>query len=473
MRQRVVLYNPRAVFFTMPLPLLAVGSILDRDRYDVKILDGRLDTPQVVYDALEGALCLGITVLTGAPLRDALEVSREARRRFPTLPIVWGGWHPSLFPEMVAAEPSVTAAVMGQGEDTFLELLQTFEAGHSPVGIPGTCCRDERGQVIKGPPRELRDLGEFPPVAYDLINVERYYQLKGVRQLDYISSQGCRFRCNFCADPAVYNRGWYGYSASRMVGELSRLHRQYPFTDVHFQDETWFTQKSRVEEFARALIEANLNITWVATLRADQGNRMDDDLYALCKRSGLRKVIIGLEAGSQEMINFIQKDIKVEDVYHTAQRLSRHGIAAVINVIVGFPGETPESVAETLRVARDIRARDPAFELGIFYFKPYPGNPIAERLEQSGWQFPRDLAGWADFDFVGKERAQGNPWLTPEQKYRIDGFRFYQRFAYDNHPGILRAVLRRVSRVRVEKGWYHLPVERHLIEHLRPGAALS
>ena len=362
---------------------------------------------------------------------------------------------------------------MGQGEDTFLELLQAFEEGRSPVGIPGTCCRDDAGQLVKGPHRELRDLGDFPPVAYDLIDVERYYRLKGVRQLDYISSQGCRFRCNFCADPAVYNRGWFGYSAERMVSELADLHRRYPFNDVHFQDETWFTQKSRVEEFARALIDAHLGITWVATLRADQGRRMDDDLYALCKRSGLRKVIIGLEAGSQEMIDFIQKDIKVDDVYQTAEKLSRHGIAAVINVIVGFPGETKESVAETLRVAREIRARDPAFELGIFYFKPYPGNPIAERLEKDGWQFPKDLGGWADFDFVGKERAHGNPWLTPEQKYGIDGFRFYQRFAYDDHPGMLRSLLRRVSRLRVEKGWYQLPLERRLIEHLRPGAALS
>jgi len=98
MRHKVVLYNPRAVFWTMPLALIAIASALDRDKYDVVIVDGRLDSLDTLMKHLDGALCLGMTVLTGAPLRDALSVSRAARERQPNLPIVWGGWHPSLFP---------------------------------------------------------------------------------------------------------------------------------------------------------------------------------------------------------------------------------------------------------------------------------------------------------------------------------------------------------------------------------------
>ena len=98
-RLKVVLYNPKAVFFTMPLALLAIGSELDPEKYEVVIVDGRLDADPVAAlpPHLEDALCLGVTVLTGAPISDALMVSRAAKQLRPELPVIWGGWHPSMF----------------------------------------------------------------------------------------------------------------------------------------------------------------------------------------------------------------------------------------------------------------------------------------------------------------------------------------------------------------------------------------
>ncbi|HXV44681.1 MAG TPA: radical SAM protein, partial [Anaerolineae bacterium] len=359
MRHKVVLYNPRAVFWTMPLALIALASALDRQKYEVVIIDGRLHSTETLLSQLDDALCLGVTVLTGAPLRDALEVTRAARARRPALPIIWGGWHPSLFPEMCAGEPAVTAAVMGQGEETFAEIVERLATNESLQGVFGCALSPSAlasTSTLITPPRPLRDINEFPQHDYGFISVEEYFKLKGQRQLDYISSQGCRFRCNFCADPAVYNRGWYGYTPERMVGEIAGLWRRYAFTDLNLQDETYFTQQKRVAAVAEGFLREKTQFTWTGTLRADQGRRIDDATFALCKRSGLRRVMIGMEAGSQETIDWIQKDIKVEDMWITAEKLIRHNIGAIINVIVGFPGEPPESVAESLRVARDLRA---------------------------------------------------------------------------------------------------------------------
>ncbi|HKZ82472.1 MAG TPA: cobalamin B12-binding domain-containing protein [Anaerolineae bacterium] len=122
MRRTVVLYNPKAVFWTMPLALVAVGSALDRSKYDVIIVDGRLEPDPIAALRAhidDSTVYLGVTVLTGAPIRDALHVTRAIKEARPDLPIVWGGWHPSLFPEQCLAEPSVDAVVVGQGEDTF------------------------------------------------------------------------------------------------------------------------------------------------------------------------------------------------------------------------------------------------------------------------------------------------------------------------------------------------------------------
>jgi radical SAM superfamily enzyme YgiQ (UPF0313 family) len=235
------------------------------------------------------------------------------------------------------------------------------------------------------------------------------------------------------------------------------------------QDETYFTHAKRVGAIAEGFLEKGLKFTWFGTMRADQGQRLDDEVLALCARSGLRRVMIGLEAGSQETIDWIQKDIKVEDMWVTAEKLARHKIGAIINVIVGFPGESPESVAETLRVAQELRAMSSEFELAVFYFKPYPGNPIAERLRAENYRFPESLEEWAAFDYIGSS----NDWLSQEQKAEIEHFKFYQRFAYSGNRSLLRWPLQKLSRWRVERKIYTLPLERTLIERLRPGQALS
>ena len=126
----VLLYNPKAVFYTLPLGFLAVGSALDRERFQPRIVDGRLDEAPVgtLSAAAAQALCLGVGVLTGAPIRDALQVSRAMKRRHPHLPIVWGGWHPSLFPNEVLAESAVDAVVCGQGEASFRQIVECWAA---------------------------------------------------------------------------------------------------------------------------------------------------------------------------------------------------------------------------------------------------------------------------------------------------------------------------------------------------------
>ena len=247
-RPRVVLYNPRAVFFTMPLSLIAIASALDRDKVEVVIIDGRLESDPIgaVVEAARGALCVGITVLTGAPIHDALAVSRAVKASQPDCPIVWGGWHPSLFADECLDDPSVDIVVSGQGEDAFRHIVDQLIDGD----------RADQSHA-----RALKDLNEFPAHDYSLIPVEKYFALKGARQIDYISSQGCRFRCAFCADPAVFARGWTGLAPERVADEVAFLRRKYAFDDLAFQDETFFTHAGRVAAIADEIRRRDLSFS--------------------------------------------------------------------------------------------------------------------------------------------------------------------------------------------------------------------
>jgi anaerobic magnesium-protoporphyrin IX monomethyl ester cyclase len=467
--RKVVLYNPRAVFFTMPLALVAVGSALDRKRYDVVVVDARLEEDPLgrLVAESEGALLVGVTVLTGTPLKDALEATRALKRVRPEVSVVWGGWHPSLFPLQCLDEPGVDVVVSGQGEDTLRELADRLAAGQSLEGCRGTAYRRE-GRAVQNPPRPLRDLNELPRHDYTLLPMERYFASKKARQLDYVSSQGCRFRCGFCADPNVYKRGWTGLAPERVAEEVQDLARRYGAEEVAFQDETFFTQAARVEAISDEFLRRGLGVTWSATMRADQAARLGEDLLAKTRRAGLTRVMIGVESGSQRTLDWMKKDMRVELVGETAERLRRHGIGAIFNFIVGFPGESEESVAASLALMKKLRSLSPDFETPVFYYRPYPGTEIAEAAREHGYVFPSTLEDWAAFDYVGSR----GPWVSEALFRRVERAKFYARHAFGpRHP--LRWPLRVASRWRCERDFYDFPLEKRLVEWLRPPLAAS
>jgi radical SAM superfamily enzyme YgiQ (UPF0313 family) len=464
-KPRVVLYNPRAPFFTMPLGLVAIGSALDRARYDVVIVDGRIarDPMAEVLEATEGAVCFGVGVLTGTPIGDALTITEAVRAARPACRIVWGGWHPSLFPAETLREASIDAVVIGQGERTFAELVERAAAGETLAGVAGSIAH---GSLA--PSRPMADINHLPAHDYSLVDVEQYFARKGERQLDYITSQGCRFRCTFCADPTVYGRGWFGLAAERVGYELQELWRRCRFTDIGFQDETFFTHAKRVGAIAEEICRRDLAFSWMATMRADQGARLDDAVLAACRRAGLRRVMIGLESGSQAMLDWMKKDVALDQVFVAAEKCRRHGVAVLFNLIVGFPGEPPESVAATLAVARRLRALGPDFQVALFYYRPYPGTAITDDLARRGFALPRRLDEWAAIESA----AWRSPWVDDEKRARIEGFRFYQRIGW-SRSSRWRRPIQAVARWRCERGVYAFPIEKAIAEWMRPSLAAS
>jgi anaerobic magnesium-protoporphyrin IX monomethyl ester cyclase len=449
-KHRIVLYNPCAPFFTMPLGLVAIGSALDRSRFDVTIVDGRLEADPVerLLALTEGALCLGVGVLTGTPIADALAVTEAVREQRPDCRIVWGGWHPSLFPAETLAEAGVDAVVVGQGELAFADIVERFAAGERRVGVVT---------------QRAVDINDFPEHDYSLIDVGGHFALKHERQLDYITSQGCRFRCAFCADPTVYGRSWFGLEPMRVGTELQQLWTTYRFTDVGFQDETFFTHADRVAAIADEILRRDLDFTWMATMRADQGARLDERVLVACQHAGLRRVMVGLESGSQAMLDWMKKDAKVDQALVTAEKCRRHGIGVLFNLIVGFPNEPEESIAATLRVAKALRDFGPNFQVALFYYRPYPGTPITDQLARSGYPLPRGLREWASIE----RRSSHSPWVDAGKRTLIERFRFYQRIGWAQ-PSAWRLPIQAVARWRCRRDLYAFPIEKAIAEWMRP-----
>jgi anaerobic magnesium-protoporphyrin IX monomethyl ester cyclase len=448
----------------MPLALVALASALEGASVDVRIIDGRVERDPIaaLIAASRDTLCVGITALTGTPLRDALRATRALVTARPGLPIIWGGWHPSLFPLDTLREAGITATVQGQGERPFAEIVTRLRGQESLTDIPGVTTTDTTGAAQHTPAQPATDINLFPAANYGLIPVEAYFRAKGQRQLDYVSSQGCRFRCAFCADPTVYGRSWSGLSPDRVCMELRSLEQRYGVQDVAFQDETFFTSTSRVSAIAEGLIRRGSSFTWMATMRADQGARLPADMFALCRRSGLRRVMVGLESGSQQMLDWMQKDATVDQVFTLADKCRAAGIGVLCNLIVGFPGESDGSVMATLAAAKRLRAFGPDFQIAMFHYRPYPGTPIADAAVRAGYTMPNSLDEWARFE----EDTQTSPWMDPHKREMVDRFVFYQRIGWARRSP-LRAPLQALARWRCTHDRYRWPLERHILTSVR------
>jgi radical SAM superfamily enzyme YgiQ (UPF0313 family) len=470
-RLKVLLYNPQAVFFTLPLALLAIGSELDPEKFEVVIVDARIDrdAENTILSHVDGAVCLGVTVLTGAPISDALRISRAAKRARPNLPVVWGGWHPSMFSRECLLDGAVDVTVRGQGEETFTDIVTRLAEGRSLEGCAGCTVRLADGTILENPPRALAQVDKFRAHDYGLIPVERYFELKGKRQLDYISSQGCNFRCAFCSDPFVYGRKWVGLEPIRMAARLKELWDRYHFDDVNFQDETFFTKAGRVEALADRIVASGMKITWAATMRADQGIRLPEAVWARCKQSGLRRLLVGVESGSNEVLKRIRKDIKIEQVYETAEKMLRFGIAGHFPFIVGFPEESDADIQASLDCAKRLRSMSPDFLTPIYYFKPYPGSALVIEAVARGFRLPETLEEWATFDYVAGEPG---PWVSAEKFELIERFKFFHELAWKRVSRGKR-MLQQLARYRCSTDNYRWPVEMLFTRWLVPAQTLS
>jgi radical SAM superfamily enzyme YgiQ (UPF0313 family) len=176
--------------------------------------------------------------------------------------------------------------------------------------------------------------------------------------------------------------------------------------------------------------------------------------------------MIGLESGSQQMLDWMKKDIKLEQVFESAEKCRRHGVAVLFNLIVGFPDEPEDSLTATLDVARRLRAYGPDFQVAIFAYRPYPGTPITDDLQRRGHRLPRTLAEWADIE----DPRAVSPWLDARSRARIDRFSFYQRIGWAK-ASPWRAPLQALARWRCRTERFAFPVEKAVVERLRPSVA--
>lgn len=409
--RKVVLFSPpySGKLLGPPLGLLSLAGSLRAAGYTPKLIDGALqrDYAGIVADEVRDCLCFGISLLTGPMIRDAIDVSRQVRRLRPELPIIYGGWHPSLETVDTLREPYVDIVVRHQGEKTLLEVLHRIENGQSLDLVAG-CWFKREGQIRRNGDRPATPLGELPTPAYDLVDWDAYEQAGGDRKLPYGTSIGCPYACNYCTDTVFYNRRFNPYGVDQVVGEICDLAARHRLTEIALVDSNFLVDVPRALAIARGFLNNPVRFRWTFQASTDLLCRMSDEEVELLAASGVSHIGFGTESASPEILRKMNKAHQcIEDMFEAARKCQQAGIRATFNLIFGYPGEEERHRRETLRVMGQIAERFSTVSFSPNVFTAYPGIPIWPELEKLGVRKPASLGEWAGID-LGDNRL---PWL--------------------------------------------------------------
>lgn len=449
-----------------PLALLSLAGPLVQAGFQVRLSDNYID-PDFEHAILResaDALCLGISVLTGPMISGAIKVASEVKRAYPELPIIFGGWHPSLAVEQTLREPYVDAVVRGQGEITFLELVERIARRQDWHGIAGLSFK-EGDQTYHEPARHVANINDLPAPAYELADPGIYAAVSGTRQLAYTSSVGCPYQCNYCTDQVFYKRRFNAYRPERVVSDLADLVPRYEIADVPMFDSNFLVDRKRALAIARGIVDSGVKFRWDFQASTDFVAKMNDDEVALLAESGVWHIGFGTESASQDVLNLMNKRFQtVEQMAETARKTDRAGIHAVFNIILGYPGETEADRQETFRVMSDLAREYSDLSFSPNIFTPYPGIPIWPQLKQLGVQEPQSLKEWERFALG----VNVLPWLQGDELRRLR--RSLEYFLLNNQirtatkklPWLRRNVRKVVGapvRWRIRKNRYSFPWE--------------
>lgn len=468
MTHKVVLFFPPYAGQPLgpPLNLLSLASPLLQEGFQVSIVDGSIqpDFKRLVSQETQGALCLGISLLTGQMIHSAVEVARLVRRLRPGLPIIFGGWHPSLLPAQTLQEDFVDVVVRAQGERTLVELARLLSEGKTFEAVSGISHKLDGGNH-HNPDRLVANVNDLPMPAFNLGDFDTYERITGVRKLPYASSVGCPYACNYCTDQVFYKRRFNAYSADRVVQEVTELVSRYRLSEAAFLDSNFPVNIRRAVEIARGFLDSKVRFRWTFQASTDLLCRMSDDEVRLLGESGVTHMGFGTESASQEVLALMnKKHQRIDEMYETARKSEQAGIRVTFNLILGYPGETETDRLATFRIMSDIARKYSNVSFSPNIFTPYPGIPIWPELRRKGVHEPKSLQEWANVD-LGSNHL---PWLQGRELHRLK--RMLEYFLLNNQ---IRRTAARISwgrdgirkalgaplRWRLQKNHYGFPWE--------------
>lgn len=392
---------------SIPLGLANIGAILESNGHNVSIVDALAEGINIVKKnknftrvglSQESILekisyykpdIVGVSTMFTAYSSDSHQIASIVKNYNPKILVIFGGAHASILYENVLSDKNVDLVVVGEGENTILEIVDNFKK-HLPLeNIKGTAYRNKKNEIILSPTRlPITKLDSLPLPARHLLPMDLYLNDSNENSDSYVmrtpytsvvTSRGCPNNCIYCAVPTIWGRCWRPFSADRIVGEIEHLVKRYGFKEIHFLDDNISVSRQRLEDICDGIIKRNLNIKWTCPNGIAIWT-LDKPLLLKMKKSGCYRLTFGIESGHPSTQKFIRKNLNLNKAQKIIKLANSLGFWTFSTYIIGFPFETKKAIETTFNYA----IRSLSDFVVFILLMPFPKTDVTKILEDEG-----------------------------------------------------------------------------------------
>jgi anaerobic magnesium-protoporphyrin IX monomethyl ester cyclase len=377
----------------LPITLAYLAAVLEKSGHEVTVIDCpalRL-THKQFGDKIASLKpdIVGITSLTPM-IQSTLLAAHASKEASPETPVVLGGPHATFMDEQILNEnPDVDIIVRGEGELTLLELADALggSCGRDLGKVDGITFR-RNDKVVRTPDRALiENLDDLPRPAYERLPLEKY-RLFGRSIMPIMTSRGCPFRCTFCVSSQMNGVKFRTRNPKTVVDELEWLKNTHGADAYTFYDDAFTYDVDRAAKICGEMIKRKLGLPWDCQTRVD---RISETILARLREAGCRLISFGIESGSQKILDAVGKKTTVEQNAWAIKLAKKSGISVSLDIILGYPGETPETLKQTIAFIKRTKPDYVYLTLAM----PYPGTELFRQLKELGWPMSSD---WSQYD---------------------------------------------------------------------------
>ncbi len=404
-----------------PLGLAYMAAVLEENNFEVNIIDAcalEMDW-ECLGDELKSCSprVIAITALTPT-IGKALETAKLAKKICPDAMIVLGGYHPTFNYKEILEQEFVDVVIMGEGENTLLDLVRTIDNGGSLNNVNGLAFKD----VITTARPLIEDLDDLPFPARHLLPIE-YYKLLNMetRMTTMITSRGCPMQCSFCSSAALHGSKLRLRSIDNILDEMEFLVNELGIETIAFMDDTFTLNKRRVLEICSGIKARNINVLWGCTARVDTLNA---EVLKSMRDAGCITLFMGVESADQQMLDEVNKQTTIEKIRNAFEVSRKEKIRTIASVVLGMPGDTHESIKNTINFVKELNPSYAIFSLAT----PYPGTKFYQQT------FEKDLIkvkDWSKYTLISPILETVDCSLDELRKLQATAFKkFYLRPSY-------------------------------------------
>jgi anaerobic magnesium-protoporphyrin IX monomethyl ester cyclase len=370
----------------------AVGEAVDQVLERGPLCWIGLGNPEIVERIRPDTDVLGVSIMFSHNWPLVRELLALLRAAFPGVPILVGGESATALPELVLCDSPADVVVMGEGEETLLELLEVYEADRSPAAVAGIAHRGPDGAPCRTPRRNrIREIDAIPWPAWDLFDVRAYAERNftmGLQiedtppALPLLATRGCPYQCTFCTSPRMWTTAYETRDPRDVVDEIASYVRDYGVRNFPFQDLTAIIKKDWIVAFCRELLDRGLDIHWQLPA-GTRSEAVDAEVAELLQRTGMAHMAYAPEAGSLRVRKAVKKRVVAERFFQSVEAACAAGLHVQVFFVMGFPEEETRDLRATLGMIAKL-AWMGVEDVAVSHYMPYPGSEMYDDLLECG-----------------------------------------------------------------------------------------